>query len=89
VNGNDGRCNILRVVDDLIHTRDTLCDVHTGNTGKMECLEGHLSGWLTDTLSSNGTDCLSRFHNALVHLFDINLEKIVELLISDSVKTVL
>ena len=88
MNGNDGSCNILRVVDNFIDTRYTLRDVHTGNTCEVESLQGHLGGRLTNTLGSNGTDGLARFHNALVHLFDVDLEEIVKLVISDSVKTV-
>lgn len=89
MNGNDGSCNILRVVDNFIDTRYTLRDVHTGNTGKVESLQGHLSGRLTNTLGSNGTNGLARLHNALVHFLDVYLEEVVELVVSDTVETVL
>ncbi len=89
VNSNDGSCNILSVVDDLIDTRNTLGDVHTRNTGEVESLEGHLGSWLTDALGCNGTDSLSGLHNALINLFNVNLKEVVKLVVSDSVETVL
>ena len=39
-------------------------------------------------MGSNGADSLSRLHNAFIHFFNINLEEIVELVVSDSIETV-
>ena len=88
MDGNDGSGNILSVVDNFINTGDTLGNAHTGDTCEVKSLQSHLSGRFPDTLGSNGTDCLPRLHNALVHLLDVNLEEVVKLIVSDSIKTI-
>lgn len=64
-------------------------DVHAGDTCEMEGFKGHLCGRLSDTLSSQRADSLSRFNNASVDLLDIEAEEKLELKISDTMITVL
>lgn len=53
---DDWRTDDLRCVDDLLDTRYTQRDVHGGDTGEMESLQGHLCSWLTNGLGTHGAD---------------------------------
>lgn len=81
--------NVLCVVDNLVHTGNTLSDVHAGDTCEMESFQRHLSCRLTDTLGSNGTNRFSRLHDALVHFLYVDLKEVIKLKISNPIKTVL
>lgn len=59
---DDGRCNIPRSIDDFFDTRNAQSDVHAGDTGKVEGLEGHLSPRLSDALSPDGPNCRACTH---------------------------
>lgn len=52
---DDGRCDVLRPVDDLLDAGDSLRDVHGRHARKVERLERHLRAWLTDGLGADGT----------------------------------
>lgn len=44
-----GRClDVLRNIDDFLDTRDSQRDVLGRDTGIVEGVQGHLSGWLAD-----------------------------------------
>lgn len=43
-------------VDDLLDTRYTQRDVHGGDTGEMESLQGHLRTGFSDGLSADSSD---------------------------------
>jgi len=51
---DDRRANDLRSVDDFLDTRDSESDVHGGDTGEMESLQGHLGSWFTNRLGADG-----------------------------------
>lgn len=53
---DDGGRDGLGGVDDLLDTRHTERDVHRGDTGEMESLEGHLRTGLTDRLGTDSAD---------------------------------
>lgn len=53
---NDWRADDLRCIYNLLDTRYTQRDVHGGNTGEMESLQGHLRSWLTNGLGTHGAD---------------------------------
>jgi hypothetical protein len=53
---NDRSADQLRSIDNLLYTRHAERDVHGGDTRKVECLQGHLSPWLSDRLSTNSPD---------------------------------
>jgi len=54
----------------------------------MESFKSHLCSRLSNTLSSQSSDCFSRFNNALIDLFDIDFEKKFELNICDTMKRI-
>lgn len=53
---DDWRADDLRCVYNLLDTRYTQRNVHGGDTGEMEGLQGHLCTWLTNGLSTHGSD---------------------------------
>lgn len=79
VDGDDGGGDVLGVVDDLIDSWHSLCDIHARNTCEVEGLQRHLGGWLTDTLCSQRADGLSWLYNASVYLLYVDAEEETQL----------
>lgn len=75
MNSYDRSSDVFGIIDNLINPWNSLSNAHARNTSKMESFESHLSSRLTYTLGSQCTNGLSRFNNAFIDLFYINLEK--------------
>ena len=56
---DDWRADDFRSVDDLLDTRHTKSDVHGGDTGKVESLQGHLRTGLTNRLGADSANSRS------------------------------
>lgn len=50
---HDGSLNILSDVDNLLESGHAKCDVLAGDTGKVECVERHLSCRFAQAVGSN------------------------------------
>lgn len=62
-------------VDDFLDTWYTLCQTHTGHTGKVEGLECHLRAGLADGLGAYCSHCVSRLGLCTFVLFETGCDE--------------
>ena len=58
-------------------------DIHAGYTSKMEGLQGHLSSWLPNALSSHCPHCCARLDSGTHELVHTSGEEFLQLSLGD------
>ena len=85
---NDGSCNIFCIINDLVDSWNTLCDIHAGNTCKVKSFKSHLCSRFSNTLCSKSSNRFTRLYDSSINPLNIYIKEKFHVLISNTMKTI-